>query len=79
MEYAISSCPRHSSPTTHLSRITSADAGVLDYRSLGEFKGGEYMGKGKGSQDQADLDNHANQLNPNNDAYWSSRSLDEDE
>jgi hypothetical protein len=22
---------------------------------------------------QAELDNHANQLNPNNDAYWSSR------
>ena len=22
---------------------------------------------------QADLDNHSNQLNPNNDAYWSSR------
>ncbi len=24
-------------------------------------------------QDQADLDNHANQLNPEHDAYWSSR------
>lgn len=22
---------------------------------------------------QAELDNHSNQLNPNNDAYWSSR------
>ena len=22
---------------------------------------------------QSDLDNHANQLNPNNDAYWQSR------
>ena len=22
---------------------------------------------------QSDLDNHANQLNPNNDAYWESR------
>jgi hypothetical protein len=22
---------------------------------------------------QADLDNHANQLNPNNDEYWNSR------
>ncbi len=26
---------------------------------------------------QADLDNHANQLNPNNDAYWSSRGEDD--
>lgn len=24
-------------------------------------------------QDQADRDNHANQCNPNNDAYWTSR------
>lgn len=24
-----------------------------------------------------DLDNHANQLNPNNDAYWESRGWDE--
>ncbi len=23
---------------------------------------------------QADLDNHANQLNPNNDEYWNSRN-----
>ena len=27
-------------------------------------------------QSQADLDNHANQLNPNNDAYWDSRGGD---
>lgn len=26
---------------------------------------------------QDDLDNHANQLNPNNDAYWQSRGFDE--
>ena len=26
---------------------------------------------------QSDLDNHANQLNPNNDAYWQSRGEDE--
>ena len=26
---------------------------------------------------QPDLDNHANQLNPNNDAYWESRGFDE--
>ena len=25
---------------------------------------------------QDDLDNHANQLNPNNDAYWESRGFD---
>lgn len=25
---------------------------------------------------QSDLDNHANQLNPNNDAYWESRGWD---
>ena len=24
-----------------------------------------------------DLDNHANQLNPNNDAFWQSRGYDE--
>lgn len=28
-------------------------------------------------QTQADLDNHANQLNENNDAYWQSRGEDE--
>lgn len=27
----------------------------------------------KAPQTQADLDNHANQLNPNNDEYWHSR------
>jgi len=26
---------------------------------------------------QDDLDNHSNQLNPNNDAYWESRGYDE--
>jgi hypothetical protein len=26
---------------------------------------------------KADWDNHANQLNPNNDAYWQSRGYDE--
>ncbi len=26
---------------------------------------------------QSDLDNHANQLNSNNDAYWESRGFDE--
>ena len=26
---------------------------------------------------QADIDNHANQMNPNNDAYWESRGFDE--
>ena len=33
-------------------------------------------GGGSGGNDrysQAELDNHANQCNPNNDAYWSSR------
>lgn len=28
---------------------------------------------------QSDLDNHANQLNPNNDEYWHSRGLDMDD
>lgn len=27
----------------------------------------------------ADYDNHANQLNPNNDEYWHSRGLDNDD
>lgn len=26
---------------------------------------------------KSDLDNYSNQLNPNNDAYWQSRGLDE--
>ena len=26
---------------------------------------------------QSDLDNHANQMNPNNDAYWESRGYDD--
>ncbi len=26
---------------------------------------------------QSELDNHANQMNPNNDAYWESRGEDE--
>ena len=28
-------------------------------------------------QSQTELDNHANQLNPNNDAFWQSRGHDE--
>ena len=28
------------------------------------------------SRSQADLDNHANQMNPNNDSYWSARGED---
>ena len=27
-------------------------------------------------KDQQDLDNHSNQLNPNNDEYWNSRGED---
>ncbi len=27
---------------------------------------------------QSDLDNHANQLNPNNDEYWNSRNCGDD-
>ena len=36
------------------------------------------MGKYSGTGDKDDLDNHANQLNPNNEAYESSRSDDEE-
>ena len=32
---------------------------------------------GPPDQDKADRDNHANQLNDNNDAYWESRGYDE--
>ena len=28
---------------------------------------------------QADLDNHSDQLNPNNDEYWNSRGQDDDD
>lgn len=34
-------------------------------------------GGGGGGYSQADLDNHADQMNPNNDAYWSSRDGDD--
>ena len=34
-------------------------------------------GRSKALSKQSDLDNHANQLNPNNDAYWESRGHDE--
>ena len=49
--------------------ISSAriSAGVALLRTM---KGGASMGR-------ADNDNHANQLNPNNDAYWQSRGWDE--
>jgi hypothetical protein len=30
-------------------------------------------------QEKADRDNHSNQLNPNNDAYYDSRSGDDDD
>ncbi len=30
-------------------------------------------GKKGGGSSQSDRDNHSNQLNPNNDAYWQSR------
>jgi hypothetical protein len=33
--------------------------------------------KGKSMSKQSDLDNHSNQLNPENDAYWESRGYDE--
>ena len=33
-------------------------------------------GRDDGSSN-ADLDNHANQLNPNNDTYWQGRGYDE--
>ncbi len=36
------------------------------------------MDKNKNSeQEQQEQDNHANQLNPNHDAYWQSRGYDE--
>ena len=37
------------------------------------------MGKYSGTGDKDDLDNHADQLNPNSDAYESSRSGDGDD
>jgi hypothetical protein len=36
------------------------------------------MGKYGGTGDKADLDNHANQLNPEHEAYESSRDEEED-
>lgn len=37
------------------------------------------MSQDPNEQSQADLDNHANQLNPNNDEYWHSRGEDRPE
>lgn len=37
----------------------------------------KYDGKDSDEMEQHDLDNYANQLNPNNDAYWTSRDYDE--
>jgi hypothetical protein len=34
-----------------------------------------YCKMGPRDYSQDDLDNHANQLNPNNDEYWNSRGL----
>ena len=33
--------------------------------------------RGNDDYSKEELDNHANQMNPNNDAYWSSRGEDE--
>ena len=35
------------------------------------------MGGPKSGYSQDDLDNHSDQINPNNDAYWQSRGEDE--
>ena len=35
------------------------------------------MGTYSGTGDKADLDNHSDQMNPNNDTYWESRGEDE--
>jgi hypothetical protein len=44
------------------------------YRSTGQY----YRNlKGGIMSRQSDTDNHSNQLNPNNDAYWESRGYDE--
>lgn len=37
---------------------------------MGPYKGNEHS--------KAENDNHSNQLNPNNDAYWSSREEKDD-
>ena len=45
----------------------------------GSGRGGGRGGgnRGGGGRSQADMDNRANQMNPNNDAYWQSRGEDE--
>ena len=40
----------------------------------GSGRGGGRSGGGRG---QAEMDNRANQMNPNNDAYWQARGEDE--
>ena len=45
---------------------------------LGSYLGWTTIQALEGQMDrQSDLDNHADQLNPNNDAYWESRDWDE--
>ena len=50
----------------------SSTIGFIPTRPLKEFN----LKLAK-SPSQADLDNHANQMNPNNDAYWDSRDNDD--
>lgn len=44
-------------------------------RDAEDCKGAEFMGNRRSDPSKADRDNHANQLNSNNDAYWSSRGM----
>jgi hypothetical protein len=49
---------------------------MRDNPKSNDMTGGTNMANSD-KHDQADLDNHANQLNPDHDAYWQSRGHDE--
>lgn len=61
-------------PPTRLDSMTSTRG--LGVAIMNNGPGGGGKGGGGSNQDKSDRDNHANQLNPNNDAYWSSRGQD---
>ncbi len=42
-----------------------------------ERTGSQEVSGGEETSHKDDMDNHANQCNPNNDAYWESRGEDE--
>ena len=55
--------------------LRAAKIEIPSQREAGQFPSRDFKEPQVGKQN--DLDNHANQLNPNHDAYWQSRGDDE--